>query len=96
MVKDCWYSGDLVGNLDLYQELMALDECAEGKDFYNSYLDLHKYSVASGLANYMKKVLNQFGWLMSKTSIGQTVAKNWQKLAEVNAVARSSCSGMQK
>ena len=58
MMKDCWDSGDLVGKLELYQEVMALDECAEGKDFYNSYLDPHKNSAASGLANWMKRVLN--------------------------------------
>ena len=37
----------------------------------------------------MKKVLNQFGWLMKKNSIGKTVPEYWQKLAEVNAVALS-------
>ena len=51
MVKDRWDSGDPVGNLELYQELMALDKCAEGKYFYNSYLEPYKYSAASGLAN---------------------------------------------
>ena len=43
----------MVGKLELYQELMALDKCAEGKGFYNSYLDPHKDSAASGFANWM-------------------------------------------
>ena len=58
MVKDLWDSGYPVGKIELYQELMALDECAEGNDFYNSYLDSHKVSAASGLANWMKRVFN--------------------------------------
>ena len=58
MMKDCWDSVYPVGKLELYQELMELDECAEGKDFYNSYLDPHKYSAAPGLANWMKRILN--------------------------------------
>ena len=58
MVKDRWDSGDPVGKLELYQELMTLEECAEGKNFFNSYLDPHKNSAASGLANWTKRVLN--------------------------------------
>ena len=58
MVKDRCYSGDPVGNIELYQELMALDECVKGNYFYNSYLDPHKDSAASGLDNWMKRVLN--------------------------------------
>ena len=58
MVRDRWDSGDPVGKLELYQEIMALEECAERKDFYNSYLDPNKNSAASGLANWMKRVLN--------------------------------------
>ena len=58
MLKDRWDSEDQVGKLELYQDLMALDECAEGNDLYNSYLDPHKNSAASGLANWMKRVLN--------------------------------------
>ena len=64
MVKDRWDHGDPVGKLELYQELLALDECAEGKDFYNSYLDPHKDSAASGLVNWMKSVLNRFRCLV--------------------------------
>ena len=56
-MKDFWDSGDPVGKIELYQELKALDECAKGKDFYNSYLDPHTNSAASGLANWMKRVL---------------------------------------
>ena len=58
MVKDRWDSGDPVGKLELYQELIALDKCAEGKDFYYSYLYPHKNSSASGLDNCMKRVLD--------------------------------------
>ena len=32
-------------------------------------------------------VLNQFGWSMRENSIGHTMPKHWQKLAEVNSVA---------
>ena len=65
---------------------MALDECAKGKDFYNSYLGPHKYSAASVLTNWTKRASNRFGW-MRENSIGQTVPEHWRKLAEVNALA---------
>ena len=58
IVKDHWDSGDPIGKLELYQELMSLDGCPEGNYFYNFYLDPHKYSAASGLANWIKMVLN--------------------------------------
>ena len=89
MVKGCWDCVDPVGKLDMYQDLMALDGCAEGKYFYNSYLDPHKDSAASGFANCTKGFLNRFGWSMRENSIVQTVPKHWRKISEVNSVALS-------
>ena len=76
MMKDCWDSVYPVGKLELYHELMELEQCAEGKDFYNYYLGPHKDSSASGLANWMKRVLNSFGWLVRENIIGQTVPEH--------------------
>ena len=89
MVKDFWDYGYPVGKLELYQELMALYECAEGEDLYNSYLDPHKDSAASGLSKFTKRVLNRFGWSIRKNSIVHNVPEHWWKLAKVNAVALS-------
>ena len=89
MVKGCWDCVDPVGKLDMYQDLMALDGCAEGKYSYNSYLDPHKDLAASGFANCTKGFLNRFGWSMRENSIVQTVPKHWRKISEVNSVALS-------
>ena len=42
MVKDCWEIGDLVGKLELYGKLGARDDCVDGTDLYNNYLDTMK------------------------------------------------------
>ena len=39
MVKDQWEIGDPVGRLKFYGELGARDDCDDGTDFYNNYLD---------------------------------------------------------
>ena len=39
MVKNQWEIGDPVGRLKFYGELGARDDCDDGTDFYNNYLD---------------------------------------------------------
>ena len=67
---------------------MARDDCQEGhrdKDgdlFCESYLATPK---ASGLANWLKRVLKREGWSFRKNSVGQTVPGDWLEKAVDNS-----------
>jgi hypothetical protein len=86
MIQKRWDIGDPIGKLELYGELSAMDECAEGTDFYQNYLDpLKGKSVQCGLSNWTKRVLRRFSWSPRKNSIGQTVPEDWRNMSEINA-----------
>ena len=67
---------------------MARDDCQEGRrdqdgnSFYESYLAMSK---ASGLSNWLKRVLKREGWSFRKNSVGQTVPDDWLEKAVDNA-----------
>ena len=90
LVVERWDFGDPIGKAELTDELRAMDECAEeyvnangGKNFYESYLDPKK--GASGLSNWVSRVLDRMGWSLRKNSIGQIVPPDWREQAEANA-----------
>ena len=89
LVVQRWELGDPIGKAELADELRARDEAAadyvdgNGDSFYKSYLDPAKN--ASGLSNWMGRVLDRMGWSLRKNSIGQIVPADWRAQAEKNA-----------
>jgi hypothetical protein len=79
MIQEWWDIGNPIGKLELHGELSAMDECTEGTDFYQNYIDpLKGKSAQCGLSNWTKRSPR-------KNSIGQTVPEDWRNMSEINA-----------
>ena len=85
LVSDRWKLGDPIGKIELKGEIISREDCDEGTEFYNNYLDPEKGSAASGFTNWLKRCLERAGWSLRKNSVGQTVPEDWRQKAEANA-----------
>lgn len=83
LVQRRWNGGDPITRPEVYTELMDREDCAEGTEFFKSYLDPNK--CQSGLSNFLTRCLNRIHFGARSESIGQKVPDNWRPMAEADA-----------
>ena len=85
LIQERWRQGNPIGKIEMKQEIITRDDCAEGTQFYNSYLDPKRNG--SGYVNWINRVMAREGWSFRHNSVGQTLPEDWRQKAEDN-VAR--------
>eukprot|EP00956_Cyclotella_meneghiniana_P024783 scaffold50391_cov37-Cyclotella_meneghiniana.AAC.1 len=81
MVQNRWNEGDPTTRMEVYDMLRCREDCAEGTDFYNSYLAARK---GSQLAMFLSRILKRIHFSHRKNSIGQKIPENWRAMAVEN------------
>ena len=80
-IQHRWDTGDPCTRNEAYDELRTRDDCAEGTEFYNSYLLPAK---GAQLANFLSRCLERMHFSNRRNSIGQKVPADWREKAEAN------------